>query len=154
MNPYSCGVGQFDRTATRWPIINYLKFILGFIFAVVVVPILYVCFFVFGGLFWGAIITMEYFNTKNCLVGLFGICWGLIAGILAGALLSPLALLVYLGAIVGTIIMGLRLLFMNIYIKLAGLTGGLTARPEERLAKERALEQIQMKIKENRRLVE
>lgn len=154
MNPYSCGAGQFDRTATRWPIINYLKFVLGFIFMVVLLPIMYVCFFVFGGMIGGAGITMDCFRTKNCFVGLIGVCWGLIAGVLVGALLSPFALLVYLLGIVATILQGLRLLFMNIYIKLAGLMGGVTLRPEEIAAKERALEQIQMKIKENRRLVE
>lgn len=123
MNPHSCGAGQFDRTATRWPIINYLKFVIGFILMAVLAPIMYFCFFVFGGMVGGAGLTMDCFRTKNCLFGLIGVCWGLIAGVIVGALLAPFALLAYLLGILIALYVGLRLLCITIYIKLAGLFG-------------------------------
>jgi hypothetical protein len=132
LNPYSCGAGQFDRTATRWPIINYLKFIVGFLLMVVLAPILYVCFFVFGGLFSGAVVSMEILRTKNCLVGLFGACFGLIGGVLVGALLAPFAALIYLVSILYAFFVGLKLLCLNLLIKIRSFSGVPSERFEER----------------------
>ena len=139
LNPYSCGAGQFDRTATRFPIINYLKFVVGFIITVVLAPIAYVCFFVFGGLMGGAVLFMEVCRTKNCLVGLIGACLGLIAGVLTGALLSPFAAMIYVVSILYAIFQGLKLLCLTMAMKISGCWGGRIERPEETIAKERAL---------------
>jgi hypothetical protein len=139
LNPYSCGAGQFDRTATRWPIINYLKFIISFIIAVALMPILYVCFFIFGGLGYGYFAFLEVYRTKNCLVGLIGAFLGLIAGVLIGALLSPLAAISFVVSILYAIFVGLKFLCLTMAMKIRGCCSGRIERPEETIARERAL---------------
>ena len=150
LNPRSCGAGQFDRTATRFPIINYLKFIAAWILAVVLTPILYVLYFVIGGTIAGAFLLMDKCHSKNCLVGLVGAIFGFTVGTLVGALLAPFALLIYICAILFSIGYVLLFIFRAIKFKLFAPSES----QEETVAKATALAKIQEKIRENRKLVE
>jgi hypothetical protein len=141
-NPRSCGAGQFDRTATRWPIINYLKFLAFWIIGVIFIPIIYVLYFVIGGAILGAVLMMEWCRTKNCLVGTIGCFLGFVAGVLVGGLLAPFALLIYLLSILASIGFVFWWAFRVTRQKLFGTNES----DEERAAKAAALLKIQEKI--------
>jgi hypothetical protein len=148
-NPRSCGAGQFDRTATRWPIINYLKFVALIVIGILFIPLIYVLYFVVGGFLMGGFIMHDKCGRNPC-AALIGCIVGVILGTLVGALLSPFALLIYLLGIVCSIGYAIYFIFRSLWFKVVG-----TAEPEEeRNAKAQALLKIQEKIRENKKLVE
>jgi len=105
-------------------------------------------------MFGGAVFIMEILRTKNCIIGFFGACLGLLAGVVVGALLSPFAALIYIVTILYSIFLGLKFMCLTLAMKISACWGGRIERPEETIAKDRALRMIQEKIAENRRLID
>jgi uncharacterized protein YacL len=155
VSPYYCGASQFGNVNSQWQILNYLKIFLFWLAGVLLIPALYVLYFVLGGLIAGAAVLYDKCG-RSYIMGAFGTVIGLVLGVLCGALLSPFALFIYLLGILGSICFALYFFFMKLKLSIMRRFGSRDSvvGAEERTARENAMQRIQDKIKENKKLVD
>ena len=80
--------------------------------------------------------------------------FGLIIGIIVMALLSPFAFLAYFAFILYAFFVALKFVYLNLKMKLSRCFGAVEEESEEEIRfKQEALQRINEKIQENRRLV-
>lgn len=143
-SPYYCGASQFGDRTNRSMFCDYLKIFLAFIFAVIMAPIVYVLYFVIGGLICGAIVFSDclprdfrrgIFRFVQIVWGTIGAVLGCALGIVIGVILSPFALLLFLLGICAAIGFAVKHLFDKVRNSINRRRGGRFARPEEDAAR-------------------
>lgn len=151
INPASCGAGQFDRTASRNIFLNYLRFFFVGILFIVLSPIVYVLWIVFMGFFLPAIFMEACLNrTKNPIIYLVTLPFGMLAALVIGLVIAPFAALVY----IFTILYGIYAAIRFCCLKILRALSRSEIDPQEMEHREAALRRLQEKIEANAKLVE